>query len=79
MKATQLEQMREDFVHIKTTKSIIEDKIDQLHEVKLHFILLILCIKSTNCVLNVLNIVRKRLEAQVCRERGPLQKLGIVG
>lgn len=48
MKATQLEQMREDFVHIKTTKSVIEDKIEQLNEVKLTFIVLILCLKSTD-------------------------------
>lgn len=32
MKATQLEQMREDFVYIKTTKTVIEDKIEQLNE-----------------------------------------------
>lgn len=37
MKATQLEQMREDFVYIKTTRSAIEDKIEQLHEVRLNF------------------------------------------
>ncbi|XP_068433413.1 structural maintenance of chromosomes protein 6-like [Clinocottus analis] len=29
MKATQLEQMREDFVYIKTTKHVTEDKVDQ--------------------------------------------------
>nr|XP_046228256.1 structural maintenance of chromosomes protein 6-like isoform X2 [Scatophagus argus] len=29
MKATQLEQMREDFVYIKTTKSITEEKVEQ--------------------------------------------------
>lgn len=50
MKATQLEQMREDFVYIKTTKSVIEDKIEQLNEVRLNFIVLTLCLKGTNCV-----------------------------
>ncbi|XP_061756608.1 structural maintenance of chromosomes protein 6-like isoform X2 [Nerophis ophidion] len=29
MKATQLEQMKKDFVHIKTTKHVTEDKVDQ--------------------------------------------------
>ncbi|XP_074470796.1 structural maintenance of chromosomes protein 6 [Sebastes fasciatus] len=29
MKATQLEQMREDFVYIKTTKHVTEDKVEQ--------------------------------------------------
>uniref|UniRef100_A0A3Q3ATS2 Structural maintenance of chromosomes protein 6 n=1 Tax=Kryptolebias marmoratus TaxID=37003 RepID=A0A3Q3ATS2_KRYMA len=32
MKATQLEQMKEDFFHIKTTKSITEDKVEQNSE-----------------------------------------------
>ncbi|CAN9510891.1 unnamed protein product [Ophioblennius macclurei] len=32
MKATQLEQMREDFVYIKTTKHITEDKVEQHNE-----------------------------------------------
>ncbi|XP_033846628.1 structural maintenance of chromosomes protein 6-like [Periophthalmus magnuspinnatus] len=32
MKATQLEQMREDFVHIKSTKSVTEDKVEQHSE-----------------------------------------------
>ncbi|XP_061605240.1 structural maintenance of chromosomes protein 6-like [Phyllopteryx taeniolatus] len=32
MKATQLEQMREDFIHIKTTKHITEDKVGQHSE-----------------------------------------------
>ncbi|XP_070842869.1 structural maintenance of chromosomes protein 6 [Chaetodon trifascialis] len=32
MKATQLEQMREDFVYIKTTKAITEDKVEQHSE-----------------------------------------------
>lgn len=49
MKATQLEQMREDFVYIKTTKSVIEDKIEQLNEVRLDFVVLILCLRVTNC------------------------------
>uniref|UniRef100_A0AAQ6ARH2 Structural maintenance of chromosomes protein 6 n=1 Tax=Amphiprion ocellaris TaxID=80972 RepID=A0AAQ6ARH2_AMPOC len=33
MKATQLEQMREDFVYIKTTKHVTEDKVGQHSEV----------------------------------------------
>lgn len=33
MKATQLEQMKEDFFHIKTTKRITEDKVEQNGEV----------------------------------------------
>ncbi|XP_072293423.1 structural maintenance of chromosomes protein 6 [Eucyclogobius newberryi] len=33
MKATQLEQMREDFVHIKSAKSITEDKVEQHCEI----------------------------------------------
>ncbi|XP_060947359.1 structural maintenance of chromosomes protein 6-like [Limanda limanda] len=32
MKATQLEQMREDFVYIKTTKQVTEDKVEQQNE-----------------------------------------------
>ncbi|KAM7367887.1 hypothetical protein PAMP_014155 [Pampus punctatissimus] len=32
MKATQLEQMREDFVYIKTTKHVTEDKVEQHSE-----------------------------------------------
>uniref|UniRef100_A0A8C2ZGE5 Structural maintenance of chromosomes protein 6 n=1 Tax=Cyclopterus lumpus TaxID=8103 RepID=A0A8C2ZGE5_CYCLU len=32
MKATQLDQMREDFVYIKTTKHVTEDKVDQHSE-----------------------------------------------
>ncbi|XP_061701916.1 structural maintenance of chromosomes protein 6-like isoform X2 [Syngnathoides biaculeatus] len=32
MKATQLEQMKEDFIHIKTTKNITEDKVAQHSE-----------------------------------------------
>ncbi|XP_019953345.2 structural maintenance of chromosomes protein 6 [Paralichthys olivaceus] len=32
MKATQLEQMREDFVYIKTTKHVTEDKVQQQNE-----------------------------------------------
>ncbi|XP_037541399.1 structural maintenance of chromosomes protein 6-like [Nematolebias whitei] len=32
MKATQLEQMKEDFFHIKTTKRITEDKVEQNSE-----------------------------------------------
>uniref|UniRef100_A0A8D0AKB4 Structural maintenance of chromosomes protein 6 n=1 Tax=Sander lucioperca TaxID=283035 RepID=A0A8D0AKB4_SANLU len=35
MKATQLEQMREDFTYIKTTKHITEDKVGQHSEVRL--------------------------------------------
>lgn len=82
MKATQLEQMREDFVHIKTTKSVIEDKIEQLNEVRMNFIFFIFCLKSSSCVLTSLKMfhpVRKRLEAQVFRERGPLQEPGVSG
>lgn len=33
MKATQLDQMREDFVYIKTTKHVTEDKVEQHSEV----------------------------------------------
>lgn len=33
MKATQLEQMREDFIYIKTTKNLTEDKVEQHSEV----------------------------------------------
>uniref|UniRef100_A0A8D0AG89 Structural maintenance of chromosomes protein 6 n=1 Tax=Sander lucioperca TaxID=283035 RepID=A0A8D0AG89_SANLU len=36
MKATQLEQMREDFTYIKTTKHITEDKVGQHSEVRLY-------------------------------------------
>lgn len=57
MKATQLEQMREDFVYIKTTKSVIEDKIDQLNEVRLNFIVLILYLKCIDCVWHVLKLL----------------------
>lgn len=57
MKATQLEQMREDFVHIKTTKSVMEDKIEQLNEVKFNFIVLILRLKGPNCVWHVLKLL----------------------
>uniref|UniRef100_H3D3W7 Structural maintenance of chromosomes protein 6 n=1 Tax=Tetraodon nigroviridis TaxID=99883 RepID=H3D3W7_TETNG len=32
MKATQLEQMKDDFVHIKSTKSVTVDKVDQYSE-----------------------------------------------
>ncbi|XP_070781824.1 structural maintenance of chromosomes protein 6 isoform X2 [Enoplosus armatus] len=32
MKATQLEQMREDFIYIKTTKHVTEDKVEQHSE-----------------------------------------------
>lgn len=35
MKATQLEQMREDFVYIKTTKHLTEDKVGQHSEVRI--------------------------------------------
>ena len=35
MKATQLEQMREDFVYIKTTKHVTEDKACQHSEVRI--------------------------------------------
>lgn len=34
MKATQLEQMKDDFVHIKSTKSVTVDKVDQYSEVR---------------------------------------------
>lgn len=57
MKATQLDQMREDFVHIKTTKSVIEDKIEQLNEVRLNFIVLILCLNGNNCVSHILKLL----------------------
>ncbi|XP_034044240.1 LOW QUALITY PROTEIN: structural maintenance of chromosomes protein 6-like [Thalassophryne amazonica] len=32
MKATQLEQMREDFIHIKSTKNVTEEKVEQYSE-----------------------------------------------
>lgn len=32
MKATQLDQMREDFIHIKTTKNVTEEKVEQQNE-----------------------------------------------
>lgn len=35
MKATQLEQMKDDFVHIKSTKSVTVDKVEQHSEVRL--------------------------------------------
>lgn len=54
MKATQLEQMREDFVYIKTTKSVIEDKIEQLNEVRMNFIFFIFGLKGTSCVYHIL-------------------------
>lgn len=53
MKATQLEQMREDFVYIKTTKSVIEDKIEQLNEVRMSLIFLVFCLKGTSCVYHI--------------------------
>lgn len=37
MKATQLEQMREDFIHIKATRHMTEDKVAQHGEVTLAF------------------------------------------
>lgn len=40
MKATQLDQMREDFVYIKTTKSVTEDKVEQHSEVRIKQVLL---------------------------------------
>lgn len=36
MKATQLEQMKDDFVHIKSTKSVTGDKVEQLSEVRIN-------------------------------------------
>lgn len=33
MKATQLDQMREDFIYIKTTKNVTQDKVVQHSEV----------------------------------------------
>lgn len=35
MKATQLEQMKDDFVHIKSTKSVTVDKVEQHSEVRM--------------------------------------------
>lgn len=35
MKATQLDQMREDFVYIKTTKHVTEAKVEQHSEVRI--------------------------------------------
>lgn len=35
MKATQLEQMKDDFVHIKSTKSVTVDKVEQHSEVRI--------------------------------------------
>lgn len=37
MKATQLEQMREDFIYIKATKQVTEEKVEQHGEVWLGF------------------------------------------
>ena len=39
MKATQLDQMREDFVYIKTTKHLTEDKVEQHSEVRMIFLI----------------------------------------
>lgn len=36
MKATQLEQMKDDFVHIKSTRSVTVDKVDQQSEVRMN-------------------------------------------
>lgn len=36
MKATQLEQMKDDFVHIKSTKSVTVDKVEQHSEVRIN-------------------------------------------
>lgn len=33
MKATQLEQLKDDFVHIKSTRSVTSEKVDQYSEV----------------------------------------------
>lgn len=35
MKATQLEQMKDDFVHIKLTKAVTVDKVEQHSEVRM--------------------------------------------
>lgn len=35
MKATQLEQMKDDFVHIKSTKAVTVDKVEQHSEVRM--------------------------------------------
>lgn len=35
MKATQLEQMRDDFIYIKKTKHVTEDKVEQHSEVRI--------------------------------------------
>lgn len=37
MKATQLEQVKEDFVYIKSTKSVTDDKITQYSEVRVNW------------------------------------------
>lgn len=37
MKATQLEQMREDYVYIKTSKNVTEEKLAQYNEVCTRF------------------------------------------
>lgn len=34
MKATQLEQMKDDFIHIKSTRSVTDDKVEQYSEVR---------------------------------------------
>lgn len=36
MKATQLGQMKDDFVHIKSTKSVTVDKVEQHNEVRIN-------------------------------------------
>ena len=46
MKATQLEQMREDFVYIKTTKHCTEDKVEQQNEVRISHMVIINCIDT---------------------------------
>lgn len=88
MKATQLEQMREDFVHIKSTKSVTVDKVDQHSEVSvnqdtfsLYYIDLCCCTICTK-IMNLLLFfifekVFERFEAGLLGKRRPLQELGI--
>lgn len=55
MKATQLEQMREDFVYIKTTKHVTEDKASQHSEVRICFLNL--------CDIFIFNYIHGRLHS----------------
>lgn len=36
MKATQLEQMKMDYIHIKSTRSVTSEKVEQQKEVRIN-------------------------------------------